>query len=182
MTAFLQPLPPSPLLCPTLAHCSFATLGCSQGCSPFAPYPLFPPCIPSSWNLFLGLVTGAWMEAQSRWPVHQHLFPLAVPVAPGRSPAHKKCLGRAKLEVDCATSIAVSPTPALGDSTAMVHREVTGTNLVCASLGFGLDYWLGVGWEGDMATGLFPCVLLSLERRTFSLAAENTMLARYRNC
>lgn len=102
------------------------------------------------------------MEAESCWPgCTKHLFPLAVPVAPGRSLAHKKCLGRAKLEGDRATSIVVFPSPALGDPTAMVHRETTGMRLVCVSLGFGLDYCLGIGWEGEVATGLFPCILLS---------------------
>lgn len=118
------------------------------------------------------------MEAESCWPgCTKHLFPLAVPVAPGRSLAHKKCLGRAKLEGDRATSIVVFPSPALGDPTAMVHRETTRMRLVCVSLGFGLDYCLGIGWEGEVATGLFPCILLS---RHF--ASENAMPAvRYRS-
>lgn len=123
----------------------------------------------SCWSRDGGTEPLAWL--------HQHLFPLAVPAAPGRSPAHKKRLGRAKLEEDGATSIAASPIPALGDPTAMVHSEMTGMSLVYASLGFGLDYCPGIGWEGDVVTGLLPCILLS-----WHLASENAMPAvRYRN-
>lgn len=135
------------------------------------PVALPPGTLPglSCWSRDGGTELLAWL--------HQHLLPLAVPVAPGRSLAHKKRLGRAKLEGDRATSIVVSPSPALGDPTAMVHRETTGMRLVCVSLGFGVDYWLGIGWEGDVATGLFPCILLS-----WHFASENAMPAvRYRN-
>lgn len=165
MTAFLQPLHPSPLLCPTLREpgsLRFCCVGMLPGLFPFCslatlasmqPFPLgtFPGL--SCWSRDGGTEPLAWL--------HQHLFPLALPIAPGRSPVHKKRLGRAKLEGDCATSIFVFPSPALGDPTAMVHREMTGTSLVCAPLGFGLVYCLGIDWEGDVATELFLCIFLS---------------------
>lgn len=48
---------------------------------------------------------------------------------------------------------------------------------VRVSLGFGLNYWPGTGWEGDVATGLFSRVLLS-----WHLALGNTLPAvRYGN-
>lgn len=178
VTVFLQPLHPSPLLCPTLSSPRFCWVGMLPGLLPFCsqptlastqPVPLGTPPGLSCWSRDGGTEPLAWL--------HQHLFPLAVPVAPGRSPACKKHLGRAKLERDCATSIVVSLTPAVGDPTAMVHRQMTGMSLICASLGFGLDYSPGIRWEGDVAMGLFPCILLC-----WRLASENAMPAvRYRN-
>lgn len=64
--------------------------------------------------------------------LHPHLFSLAVPFASGRLPIQKRQVGKAKLEGECATSVIVSPTPALmmvhrrDDPTVMVHREMTG--------------------------------------------------------
>lgn len=49
-------------------------------------------------------------------------IPLALLVAPRRSPAHKQRLGKATLEGDQATSIAALFTAALDEPTAMLQR------------------------------------------------------------
>lgn len=153
MTAFLQPLHPSPLLCPILREpgsLRFCCVGMLPGLFPFCSLATLASTQPFPLGTFPGL--SCWSRDGDTEPLarlHQHLFPLAVPIAPGRSPAHKR-LGRAKLEGDCATIIFVSPSPALGDPTAMVHREMTGTSLVCAPLE---SVW--IDWEGDVATELF---------------------------
>lgn len=145
MTAFLQPLHAFPLFCPTLREpglLQFCCVGMLPVLLPFYSLPTLVTTEPFPLGTLPGL--NCWSRDGDTEPLawlHQHLFPLAVPVAPRRLPAHKKRLSRAKLEGDCATSITVSPTPALGDPTAMVHREMTGVSLVCMCV---VGIWSGL--------------------------------------
>lgn len=74
--------------------------------------------------------------------LHPHLFPLAVPFASGRLPVQKRQEGKAKLERDMCHIYHCIPHSSTDDGahdmrddpTVMVHREMTGTGLLCASL------------------------------------------------